>query len=344
MADGGDATGQQENATEQPCEARRRHQTPYAVVHTTGIIGPVGDSEERRTVNIRGSLAASDETIAEHLEEAGTPVVSSARESMPSTVTSPIEAMRLEELDRSRVFFRTALGLTIGGMIIAFTAAGDPIARTVVIAFSIASALGAAYILTFALDPARYDQRRIVLPGLPVLFGAIAGVYYWGIVSPVSGMLVFGIYFFSLGADSLITTVNYVVVSAAHALLGVGILTGLIADRGLVQMTSLRLQDRIALLVIVEFLYLVAFVTARLSQQATLRAVSKLEQAVRGVAHRDALLAEARAELDRVREIGGPGNSASSSLARTSSGRSSVAAEWARSTRRRTYPFVAARR
>ena len=72
-------------------------------------------------------------------------------------------------------------------------------------------------------------------------------------------------------------------------------------------MTSLSRLDGTAILVIVECLYLFAFITARLSQRATLRAVFKLEHAVRGVAQRDALLAEARAELDRVREIGGPG-------------------------------------
>ncbi len=215
--------------------------------------------------------------------------------------------MRLEEMDRSRVFFRIVLALTLGGLVVAITSSGDPIAKAVVIGGSIASLLGAVYILVFALDPIRYDQRRIVLPGLPVLFGAMAGIYYWGVASPVSGMLVFGIYFFSLGASSLITTVNYAVVAVAHGLLGLGILTGVLADRGLIQMTSLSLRDRIAILVIVEALYLFAFITARLSQQATLRAVSKLEQAVRGVAQRDALLAEARAELDRVLEIGGPG-------------------------------------
>jgi serine/threonine-protein kinase len=46
---------------------------------------------------------------------------------------------------------------------------------------------------------------------------------------------------------------------------------------------------------------------ARVSQRVTLDHVSKLEQAVRGVAQREALLAEARAELDRALKIGGPG-------------------------------------
>src|SRR4029077_13198070 len=61
------------------------------------------------------------------------------------------------------------------------------------------------------------------------------------------------------------------------------------------------------LLAVIEFLYLITFVTARVSQRVTLGAVSSLEQAVRGVAQREALLAEARAELDRALKVGGPG-------------------------------------
>ncbi len=268
---------------------------------------PRVDDTEGPTVHLHGDAARVEERADSTIADAPPSMTPAPASASHATVTSPIETMRLEEMDRSRVFFRVALALTLGGIVVALSSKGDPIAKAVVVAGSVASALGAIYILVFALKPARYDQRRIVLPGLPVLFGAIAGIYYWGTVSPVSGLLVFGIYFFSLGADSLITTVNYVVVAVAHGLLGVGILAHVIPDRGLVRMTSLSVLDGVALLVIVEFLYLVAFVTARLSQQATLRAVSKLEQAVRGVAQREALLAEARAELDRVREVGGPG-------------------------------------
>jgi serine/threonine-protein kinase len=82
---------------------------------------------------------------------------------------------------------------------------------------------------------------------------------------------------------------------------------GVIADRGLVNMTNMRTIDRVAIVVIIECLYLIAFITARLSQKTTLEAMSKLEQAVRGMVQRDALLAEARAELDRALRIGGPG-------------------------------------
>jgi serine/threonine-protein kinase len=54
-------------------------------------------------------------------------------------------------------------------------------------------------------------------------------------------------------------------------------------------------------------LYFITFVTARWSRKVTIDALSRLEQAVRSVAQREALLAEVRAELDRAIEVGGPG-------------------------------------
>jgi len=80
-----------------------------------------------------------------------------------------------------------------------------------------------------------------------------------------------------------------------------------LVDRGIIKMSSVQTRDQLTIVVIIEFLYLIAFITARKSQKVTLDAMSKLEQAVRGVAQRDALLAEARAELDRALKIGGPG-------------------------------------
>jgi serine/threonine-protein kinase len=84
-------------------------------------------------------------------------------------------------------------------------------------------------------------------------------------------------------------------------------MTGVLADHGVVQIGGLPVREQFAILCIIEVLYFVAYYTARVSQRVTLDAMSKLEQAVRGNAQRDALLAEARAELDRALKIGGPG-------------------------------------
>jgi eukaryotic-like serine/threonine-protein kinase len=224
-----------------------------------------------------------------------------------SSTNSPVDAMKFDEVARTRVFLKAVLGLTAGGIIVALSTGGDPVAKVVVLVGSLAAALGSIVLLAITRDPARYDPQKLVIPGLPIVFGSMAGVYYWGTGSPVAAMLVYGIYFFSLGADKRVTTAMYGLVAAIHGILGLGIIFGLLADHGVVRIDQLRTREQVAIVCIIEALYFIAYYTARVSQRVTLDAMGKLEQAVRGNAQRDALLAEARAELDRALRIGGPG-------------------------------------
>jgi serine/threonine-protein kinase len=237
------------------------------------------------------------------------PRASSSLSKTPGSATtgSPVDAMKFDEIARTRIFLKVVLALTVGGIIVALSTGGDPVAKVVVLIGSLAAALGAAVLLVVLRDPASYDQKKLVLPGLPIVFGSMAGVYYWGTGSPVAAMLVYGIYFFSLGANRNVTTAMYGLVAVIHGVLGLGIIFGVLADHGVVRIGQLRTREQVAILCIIEALYFVAYYTARVSQRVTLDAMGKLEQAVRGNAQRDALLAEARAELDRALKIGGPG-------------------------------------
>ena len=232
---------------------------------------------------------------------------SMTRLSESRTTASPVDAMRLDEVERTRVFLRVAVVLSVLGAIVALLTKGDVIAQRVVVIGSCFGALGAVWILALIKNLVAYEQKRIIAPALCLCAGAMSGVYYWGTASPVAAMLVYGIYFFSLGGSRIVTLFMYLLIAVAHLALGIGITSGLLVDRGIINMSGVQLRDQIAIVAIIEMLYLIAFITARKSQKVTLQAMSSLEQAVRGVAQRDALLAEARAELDRALKIGGPG-------------------------------------
>ena len=227
--------------------------------------------------------------------------------SASATATSPIDAMKFDEIARTRVFLKFAFALTAGGIILVLSTGGDEVAKIVVLIGSVAAALGAVVAYALVRDPATYDPRKLIIPALPIVFGSMSGVYYWGVGSPVAAMLVYGIYFFSLRTDRRVPTAMYALVAVVHGVLGFGIMAGVLVDHGVVQIGPLRTLEQLAILCIIEALYFVAYYTARMSQRVTLDAMSKLEQAVRGNAQRDALLAEARAELDRALRIGGPG-------------------------------------
>jgi serine/threonine-protein kinase len=223
------------------------------------------------------------------------------------STTSPLEAMRHDEFERSRIFVRVVMFLCIGGAIVALATDGDAIARNVVLVGTALSLIGSLGLVALTRDASKYDPSKVLACALPIVAGSMSGVYYWGTASPVAAMLVYGVYFFSLGSNARVITAMYVMVALMHGLLGIGIMTDVIVDRGVIRMSGLRTQDQFAIVCIIEFLYFIAFYTARVSQRVTLEAMSKLETAVRNVAQRDAMLAEARAELDRALKVGGPG-------------------------------------
>jgi serine/threonine-protein kinase len=314
-----------------PPDAEEFAEEPRTVLDDRGAMAdPEAETDTDRategtTERAAGPAAAPDQEVATSADvAAGVPAdpvhalptqqIGAARRASSSLIktsasvtASPVDAMKFDEIARTRIFLKFVLAITAGGIIAALSTDGDHVAKLVVLVGSIASALGALAVLAMTRDPAAYDPAKLVLPALPIVFGSMSGVYYWGTGSPVAAMLVYGIYFFSLGAHRRVTTGLYALVAVIHGVLGFGVMTGLLTDHGVVQIGQLRTREQLAILCIIEVLYFVAYYTARVSQRVTLDAMGKLEQAVRGNAQRDALLAEARAELDRALKIGGPG-------------------------------------
>ncbi len=227
--------------------------------------------------------------------------------SRTGTASSPIEAMKQDEIGRTRIFLKVAIMTCLAGVLVAVITGGDPIAFRVVCASCGVTMVGTLWMLYLARDIARYTPRRALVPAMIIAFGSFGGVYYWGVASPVAAMVTYGIYFFSLGVNARLVTAMYIFVAILHAVLGIGIMTEVIVDRGIVSMTHMRMIDQVGVITVIEFLYFITFFTARISQRVTLGAMTQLEQAAKTVAQRDALLAEARAELDRALKIGGPG-------------------------------------
>jgi serine/threonine-protein kinase len=270
---------------------------PLDHAHSTRTVAPIDPVHALPTQQLGRRAAAA---------RAGTDSNASAA-ARSSTTASPVEAMRLEEMARTRIFLKAAIITGVASVAAAQVAGGDSWAFWVVVAGAVVTSLGSLWMLWLTNDPTRYTPRTILPPAMVLVIGSFGGLYYWGVGSPVAAMYVWGIYFFSLGANSKITAFVYTSLALLHLTFGVLIVTGAVADHGIIHIQTLPTLDQITILVIIEFLYFITFFTARISQRVTLEAVNKLEQAVRGVAQREALLAEARAELDRALKIGGPG-------------------------------------
>jgi serine/threonine-protein kinase len=224
-----------------------------------------------------------------------------------TSTTSPLEAMRLEEVVRTRGFLKLSIGIVCAAIVAVFAAGGDPVAQGTTCAGAAVVVAVALVMLRLFRDPSGYTTARITTGAALIAIGAYGGVYYWGVVSPATAIILFGIYFFSFGGNRAATIFVYLWCAGLHGALAAAIGAGWIVDRGVVRTDGLPWQQELLTHGVVQFLYLCAFLTGRASRQTTLDAVASLERAIRQVAQREALLSEARQELDRALKVGGPG-------------------------------------
>ena len=274
----------------------------------SGVVGgftpPAGPAARRRIPS--GAVAVVD-SLHPTQQLSGRGLPSGESDTRQASTASPLEALRSEEIARTRVFLRMCVVIAAATLGVLALSGGDRAAKlAVVIGCGIVFA-AATWLLVVTRDPRGYTTRRVTIAATLIGLGAFGGVYYWGVVSPINALILYGIYFFSYGASLSLTVYVYALCATVHAALAMLIGAGVIPDRGIVSVMALPVRDQILSQMVVQFLYLCAYVTARASRQTTIEAVAGLEQAVRAVAQREALLSEARQELERALKVGGPG-------------------------------------
>ena len=205
--------------------------------------------------------------------------------------------------------------LTIVNVVIALAVAawlpflgGDPVARWLLAATLPLAAAGSMWLRRVTGDLALYASEWRVLGGwVPILVAIGAGILYAGLYSPTPMLLVIVIYFVGLSHDRFVAFTVYGIAAGMVVVIGGLLLGGVIADPGLVSVAHLGWHQQIALYGLIQLLLFVTLLVARVSRRATRDSVVELDRAVRVAAQREALLQEARAELDRALAATGPG-------------------------------------
>ena len=225
-----------------------------------------------------------------------------------SIIITPADALRDEEIERTRFFIR--MGWMISVIVVATMPFVDA-PRGLSIAFTIGLVLGGiisfGYHQAFA-DPERYTARA--LAGLTVMsvINGHFGVLYFGTFSGAPLMCVVGIHFVARTEATRVAQVIIVSALASYATIATLIISGAIADPGV--FASGRVYDRATLVIGTLFVfgaYLLAYYTARTFRFASLASIDELQQTTRLASQREAVMEELRADLERALRAGGPG-------------------------------------
>ncbi len=231
-----------------------------------------------------------------------------------TSLATAVETLRVQEVAQTRAFIRLVLVLAAVTAACLCVVGGDPLAKRVLVASQLPIVGMAAWLgWTLGRDD-EYRAGRIVTSAFAAVLGAFGGIYFFGVFSPAPVVLPLGLYFFS-GAKSRTATLSvFATCAIGYAALALAIGSGLLRDRGLVRGDGLGLVDRGVVLTLVEVTMLIPYLNARASRAATLSAIERHDRVIRGLAQREALLREAREELERALRSGGMGRFSDTTL------------------------------
>jgi eukaryotic-like serine/threonine-protein kinase len=257
------------------------------------------DTALLRTARVSGPTATVDTKTIDPKRAASVPPTGSS-----TTVGSPLEALERDEMLRTRRFCAIAFAISIAGGLAVMLLPGDPTATLLLLSGVGVAWVAIAFLLHRTRNPLEFRRPSTVLGWFVPAVCVCTAVPFFGVFSPVSVVLVLGIYFTGLGKNTKLAFAVYTVCAGSQLTIAALVISGTTRDTGLVQIMPLALRDEIIVQGLVQFVMLATLVTARMSRRTALVAVGELERAVRVAAHREALLLEAREELERALRSG----------------------------------------
>jgi serine/threonine-protein kinase len=164
--------------------------------------------------------------------------------------------------------------------------------------------VGIAFLYRRTADPVRFRLPSTMIGFFLPTIAVAAAIPYFGAFSPAPLLVVLAVYFTGLGSSVRLAVAVWVVCAVSQAVTAGLIITGVTRDTGLVQGASLPVRTQLMIQLLVQMVMLGTFILARVSRRSALLAVSELERATRVASQREALLLEARQELDRALRSG----------------------------------------
>ena len=223
-------------------------------------------------------------------------------------LTTAADALRDEEIDRTRGFIKLGWPVAVGAIGATLALPGDrELGRLLVISIAVTA------LISIVVYRKLRDASSLRSPAMAVLAFACVGcgtlaTLYCGYYAGAPLMIALGVYFFCRTESRALALAIYVLAAGAQFVIAGLIISGVIADHGFAALpASVDLQAKLAGQACTQFGFAMAFWLARSTRAASLRSIEELQRATRMAAMRLAQLDEAREDLDRALKVGGPG-------------------------------------
>jgi serine/threonine-protein kinase len=235
--------------------------------------------------------------------QAAAPATSS-QSALPDAGTAA-DAMRDEEIERTRLFIRMGWLLSVAAMITVFVVDAQPVIAGLFIAgLVIGIVVSAGYHRAFA-DPRNYTERALTTLSVICVVNGYLAVLLYGIYSAAPLLIVIGIHFVARTEAERVARWIFASAVIVYAAMSAAIMSGIVADPGV--FASDRAVGARAFAVATLFVlatFWLAYVTARQFRFVSLAAIEDLQRATRLASQREALMDELRGDLERALRAG----------------------------------------
>lgn len=237
----------------------------------------------------------------------GTSGASEPTGSRVTSVITPRETLHVQEIARTRVF---ALAIVVFATFVLGTltlVGGDPLAKRLFAGALVIIGASCGWLGWQLRTDAGYTVERATAVAFLSILAAFTGIWFFGVYSPAPMILPFGLAFFGIGQSTRAVVSTYVTCAVLQGGLMVLVATGAVPDQGLIRASSLSPLEQVVVIVLVQATLFLTFLIQRKTRAATLFAIEQHDRVVRSLAHRDALLREARQDLAQAMQAGGVG-------------------------------------
>jgi len=189
-------------------------------------------------------------------------------------LASPADALRVEEVRRTRAFLRAGWMIAVGVAVALPILPGDRrIALGLVVAL-VAGVIGSVWMYDQLRDPARYRPARMNLLALAGVVCGQLGILYVGAFSAAPLMVALGLYFFCRTEHTAGAIAIYAIAAGAHAASAALVIAGVIDDPGFYPIgRHASIAAQLAGQVCLQGAYGLCFWLARATRRTSLRAI-----------------------------------------------------------------------
>jgi serine/threonine-protein kinase len=249
--------------------------------------------------------AASSRQVPE--ATSGPSSVSDPTGSRVTSVITPRETLHLQEVARTRIFATVVIVFAAFVLGTLTLVGGDPFAKRLLAGSLVAIGATCIWLRWELRKDEGYTVTRATVAAYICILGAFTGIWFFGVFSPAPMILLFGLAFFSIGQSARAVFAVYLTCAALQLGLMVLVASGVLPDQGLIRAARLTLVEEVVVILLVQAVLFVTFLVQRRTRDVTIQAIEQHDRVVRTLAHRDALLREARQDLAVAMQAGGIG-------------------------------------